>query len=111
MQLREYLCKWVADEKYNQAFDLWVRYFYETETYDRQICRAIHDETGDAMPVTNHERTLTNRNAIRLMKWYSLLAEQLKIDNKTWTKAKEEALRLTYKGLQELYHKQECDID
>lgn len=42
---------------------LWLRYFLETETFDRRVCRNRDPKTGDAILTTPDELRRCNENA------------------------------------------------
>jgi len=46
-------------------FDLAEEYHYRTEKYDRMVCTG-EIRYGGIMPRTDHERTLINKNAIKV---------------------------------------------
>lgn len=87
-----------CDEKYEQAFFLWCRYYVDTENYDRAVCTGGLDRDGGAMPATSHERALINSNARMLHEKLRNEAAGAGIDAETMERAKGEASRLTHQA-------------
>lgn len=107
---REYLGEWIINKKYEKAYELWLHYFYYSELYDRSVCSGV-DEHGMAMPITPEERKLITTNAINLDKYIRMLKRQWELENNTmisqkdWNAPKRHLERLTFKGLEEEFHR------
>ncbi|MBE7896065.1 hypothetical protein G7L40_20805 [Paenibacillus polymyxa] len=90
--------EYFKDQKYRKSFIKWMKYYYETEMYDRSVCNGI-DKFGNAAPISGDEYKLINQNAKRLM---NILVRELRdndIDEETWKRARNMASRLSHEQL------------
>jgi hypothetical protein len=46
------------------AFEIWTRYYEQTEMFDRFHCAHRSPRTGNAIPISHYERQVCTRNAI-----------------------------------------------
>lgn len=105
---REYLCQWLEPSKeYQEAYKLWLWYFYQCELYDSQICTG-RNKYEDYMPASGLEFQLINKNAGNNLRYINekrreLVAQGIFITNDDWKRAKEHFSRYKLKGLEEEY--------
>jgi len=74
----------------------WLKYYYQTEVYDRRICSGFNDKTQSAIPLNTVEYTDINRNAKRLMNKIVAELRDKEIDEDTWMAARNEAARYSH---------------
>jgi hypothetical protein len=88
---------------------LWLKYYYETEVYDREIC-SVFDKYGSGKPMTQRERVLSNKFAREKMQNIMMLKKQWEQENNTviskedWLKPKQQLDRMTFAGLEMEYY-------
>ena len=104
---QEYLGKlYESSECYSGAYELWIDYEYNCELFDRGICHGGLDSQGFTKPANTHELRAINQNAnyLRVKVW--MRAKELGIfDFKDFNDARRDVNRLTWKGIQEEYHR------
>jgi len=106
---REYLCQWIEPSKeYQEAYKLWLWYFYNCELYDSIICTG-RNEYEDFMPRTNEEMRLININASNNLRYIQTQRKNLKetginINEEDWNSAKRNFDRYKLQSLQEEYN-------
>ena len=104
--MREYLCKWFEpSEGYKEAYKLWIKYYYECERFDQFVCTGDIDEYGFVKPSNGFESLAINGNASYLINNLYMEAKTIGICKEDIKRAKQDANRLTCKGLQEEYRR------
>lgn len=91
---------WHTNPLYEKAYNLWAKYYYETEKYDRLVCSIIN-EYGEAMPTNYSENALVQHNSKYWWEYIHKISIQEKIDKDTFKDARNTACRLNWKGLQD----------
>lgn len=101
--LKEYICEWVIDDKYEKAFNLWVKYYYLTELYDQGICSCRSERDGSALPANAWEYGMISRHARELYKEILDETRELEIDEDTWKAAKNAVSRYSPSEIERIY--------
>jgi hypothetical protein len=111
---REYLCEWIENTSYTEAYKLWLWYNYHCELYNSKICTGSN-EYGDYMPASIEEHRAVNKNAYQNLQHIQTKRELLKqegvnISNEDWRNAKKHFSKYKLKALEqeyEIYFKEE----
>ena len=104
---REYLCEWVGNAGYTEAYKLWLWYNYHCELYDSKICTG-KNEYEDYMPASIEEHRMVNSHAFRQLKHIEhersrLRKQGIDIRDEDWQSAKKHFYRYKLKALKEEY--------
>lgn len=104
---REYLCEWVGNTGYTEAYKLWLWYHYHCESYDSKVCTGSNEYEG-YMPASIDEHRLINKNAYQNLQYIQtkrglLKREGVNISNEDWQNAKKHFSRYKLKALKEEY--------
>ena len=104
---REYLCEWIENTSYTEAYKLWLWYNYHCELYNSKICTGSN-EYGDYMPASDLEYKLIRQNAfknLQIIQNERIALEQKGeiISERDWLQAKEHLCRHKLKALEEEY--------
>jgi hypothetical protein len=105
--MNEYLNIWhVREPLQDLAEQLFIEYYYLTETFDRKICNRVSHRDGEtAIPTSGLEYSLCGKHAGRLMATLSGIAKKKKIPNKTLQDAKFYVLKLNYDTQKKYYER------
>lgn len=106
---REYLCEWLENTGYTEAYKLWLWYNYHCELYDSKVCTGSN-EYEDYVPASIDEHRLVNKNSYQNFQYIQAKKESLKreginITDEDWQSAKRHFSRYKLKALEEEYEK------
>ena len=82
-----------SDKLLRRAVELWLDYYRRTEAFDQICCSGRSPRTGHAVPVYAHEMRISSDNARQLMIKIARQRVDENIDDETWERAQEIALR------------------
>lgn len=104
---REYQCVWVENKSYQEAYRLWLEYFYRTELYDSKVCTGSN-EYEQFMPASHIEYKKSNQHARKRMeiivaKRDYLRYEGITIADSDWQSAKIDTSRYNLERLEREY--------
>lgn len=104
---KEYLSKWIPNKGYDEAYKLWVEYFYKTELFDSLVCTGSN-EYENYLPANEIEHIKSYQNAIRQRnllyeKRKYIVGSGIKITDEDWQSAKHQASKYKLDRLQQEY--------
>lgn len=88
-------------ERYDVAFKAWMKYFYETEVYDRSVCAGFNEHTKEAIPLNYSENSLIQKNAIKLRRQVDETLRDIGIDTEMSQTARLDAARYSFDSLKQ----------